>query len=172
LTETARNLERGGADFIVIPCNTAHYFYNYVAKAVSIPVLHMIREVAKATQTTLPKCKKAGLLGTSGTVATNLYQTEFKKIGVEVIVPDAKNQAKVMDAILLIKSGSFKAKAKAKLKEIGNMLIEEKGAESIILGCTDIPVVISQKDFDLPVFDSNLILAMETVIFAQQVAKH
>ena len=167
LTETARNLERAGADFIAIPCNTAHYFYNDIARAVSIPVLHMIKEVGKSVQAILPGCQKIGLLGTSGTVSSGLYQIEMKGRGIEVISPAPEYQARVMEAILMIKSGTHKDKAEAALKKIGNMLIEKYQAEGIILGCTDIPLVIGRDDFSVPVFDSNWVLAEATVKFAR-----
>lgn len=167
LVETAQNLERAHADFIAIPCNTAHYFYDHIAKAVHIPVLHMIKEVAESVQRTLPNCKKIGMLGTSGTVRTNLYQKEMKGRGIEVIIPTPDLQKNVMDSILLIKSGSGKDKAKAELKRIGNILLDQYKAEGIILGCTDIPVVIGKADFSVPVFDSNLVLAEATVEMAR-----
>jgi len=169
LIKTAKNLEKAGVDFIAMPCNTAHYFYDEVAKEISIPILHMIREVAQAVQASLPECKKAGLLATSGTITTNLYQTELQKIGVEVIAPDPEYQAKVMDAILLIKSGQEKERAREELLKIGSLLIEQGNAQAIILGCTDIPVVIRTDDFTVPVFDSNWVLAEATVKLARGV---
>ena len=168
LIETAKNLEKAGVDFIAIPCNTAYYYYEDLVKEISIPILHMIREMAQAVQTSLPECKKVGLLATSGTVTTNLYQTEFQKIGVEVIVPDPKQQAKVMDAILIIKSGEEKGKAREELIKIGNLLIEQDKAQAIVLGCTDIPVVLRTDDFSVPVFDSNWVLAEATVKLARE----
>ena len=167
LVETAKNLERAGADFIVIPCNTVHYFYEDLVREISIPILHMIREVSYAVKASLPECQRVGLLATSGTTASNLYQTEFQKIGVEVVVPDPEYQTKVMDAILTIKSGHEKDRAREELTKVANLLIEQGRAQALILGCTDIPVVIKANDFSVPVFDSNLVLAKATVKFAR-----
>jgi aspartate racemase len=164
LVKTAKNLEKAGVDFIVIPCNTAHYFYEDLVKEVTVPVLHMIREVADAIKTSLPECKKVGLLATTGTVTSNLYQRDIQQKGIEVITPDAQDQAKVMDAITKIKAGQ-KDIARKLLVEIGKLLIKNK-AEAIILGCTDIPVVIKKTDFTVPVFDSNMVLAEATTKFA------
>ena len=165
LVETAKNLERAGVDFIVIPCNSAHYFYEDLVREISIPILHMIREVVHAVKAYLPECKKVGLISTTGTVACNLYQKELLKVGVEVIVSDPQSQAKVMDAILRIKAGREKEKARKELTEAANLLIERK-AEALILGCTEVPLVITAGDFPVPMFDSTRILAEATVKFA------
>ncbi len=166
LVKTARNLERAGVDFIVIPCNTAHYFYEDLAKEISLPILHMIREVVSAVKTSLPECKRVGLLATTGTITSNLYQKDFQKEGIEVIAPDSQGQAEVMDAILKIKAGQGKDMARKQLIKAGNLLIERK-AQALILGCTDIPLVIKTTDFAVPVFDSNIVLAEATVKFAR-----
>jgi len=167
LVETAKNLERAGADFIVIPCNTVHYFYEDLVREISIPILHMIREVTHAVKAYLPECQRVGLLATSGTITANLYQAEFQKIGVEVIVPDPQYQTKVMDAIQAIKSGGGKDRAREELTKVADLLIQQGKAQALILGCTDIPVVIRMNDFSVPVFDSNLVLAEATVRFAK-----
>ena len=166
LVETAKNLEKAGVDFIAIPCNTVHYFYEDLVREISVPILHMISEVAGAVSASLPKCERVGLIATTGTIASNLYQKEFKKIGVEVMVPDSQCQAEVMDAILRIKAGRAKDKPRKELIEIGNLLIESK-AQALILGCTELPLVLKARDFSVPVFDSTEILAEATVKFAR-----
>lgn len=165
LIATARNLEKLGVDFIAIPCNTVHYFYDDLIKEITVPVLHMIREVAKAAKSTNSKYEKVGLLATTGTVTANLYQREFQKIRIEVIVPTPKVQTDVMDAIQEIKAGHDKNLAKKVLIKVARQLLEQK-AQALILGCTDIPLVIRQQDFTVPVFDSNQILAEAAVKFA------
>ncbi len=163
--ETGRNLERAGADFIAIPCNTVHYFYDDLVKELSIPVLHMIKEVTSAIKASLPECKKVGLLATTGTVTANLYQKECQKVGIEVLVPDTQGQDRIMAAILKIKAGLSKAGARNVMIKEAKRLLERK-AEAIILGCTDIPLVIRKNDFSVPVFDSNQVLAEATVELA------
>jgi aspartate racemase len=166
LLETARNLERAGVDFIVIPCNTAHYHYDELVKNLSLPVLNVVKETLSAVLATLPDCKKVGLLATSGTVTSGIFVKEFQKKDIEVIVPSSENQAEVMKAILDIKSGRDKGEIKTKLIGIGNLLAQTNGVKALVLGCTDIPPVINQEDFSIPVFDSNMILANATVRFA------
>ncbi len=165
LVDTAKNLERAGVDFIVIPCNTVHYFYEDLRKELSVPVLHMIREVVSAVGVSFPECRRLGLLATTGTVSANLYQDEIRKVGVKAMAPDADGQAEVMAAILSIKAGREKAGAREALIKVGNQLLKG-GAEGIILGCTEVPLVIRPKDFAVPVFDSTRILAEATVKFA------
>lgn len=171
LVETGKKLEKAGVDFIVIPCNTVHYFYDDLTKHISVPVLHIIREVTNAIKTSLPSCKKVGLLATTGTVTSSLYQKECQKVGVEVLVPDRKGQAKVMEAILRIKGGSSKVSTREAILKEGYQLCRH-GAEALILGCTDIPLVIKVNDFPVPVFDSNWVLAQATVKFAKSGNEH
>ncbi|MBU4562061.1 amino acid racemase, partial [bacterium] len=96
LRESARNLEKAGADFIVIPCNTAHYFLSSIQKNVKIPVLNMIEEAASETQQRIPQIKKVGLLASIGTYKTEIYHQQFKKFNIEVIYPNEKDKEEVM----------------------------------------------------------------------------
>jgi len=166
LLETARNLEKAGVDFIAIPCNTVHYYYKDLTKEINTPILNMIQEVAEAITASLPNCKSLGLLATTGTVTSNLYQKWFQNSGIDVIVPDTQSQAKIMEAILAIKAGQRKGKARKYIIEAANLLID-RGVQALALGCTDIPLVIKESDFPVPVFDSNEILAEATVKFAR-----
>jgi len=166
LIETAKNLERANADFIVIPCNTVHYFYENLVAEISIPILHMVSEVAHAVNASLPGCKRIGLIATIGTVASDLYQKKMQRLGVKVIVPDPQCQAKVMDAIRRIKAGYVRGKARKEIIEAGNLLIE-RDAQALILGCTDVSLVVKAGDFPVPVFDSTEVLAKAAVKFSK-----
>ena len=166
LLETAKNLEKANADFIIIPSNTVHYFYEDLVTEISVPILHMISEVAHAVTASLPGCKRLGLIATTGTVTSSLYQKQFRKLGIEVIVPDPLCQAKVMDAILSIKASHVRGRAKREIIEAANLLIERE-AQALVLGCTDVPLVVKASDFPVPVFDSTEILAEATVKFAR-----
>lgn len=123
LVETAKNLEKANADFIVIPSNTVHYFYEDLVTEISVPILHMMSEVPHAVSASLPGCKRLGLIATTGTLASNLYQKQFRKLGVEVIVPDPQCQAKVMDAILSIKASHIRGRARREIIKAANLLI-------------------------------------------------
>jgi len=166
LLETAKNLEKNNVDFIVIPCNTAHYFYEDLVAEISVPILHMISEVTQAVSYSIPGCRKLGLIATSGTVASNLYQKQFEESGVVVIVPDTQSQAKVMDAILDIKENQEKDWARRQIIEAANLLMERE-VQALLLGCTDITLVVNENDFPVPLFDSTEVLAKATVRFAR-----
>jgi aspartate racemase len=165
LVRGARTLEISGADMIIIPCNTAHYFVNEVQKSVSIPIINMIKETAKRIKSKYPEIKRIGLLATTGTVATKIYHQELAKYNIEVITPSETIQENiVMDAIYGqkgIKAG-FHRKPKQQLEIAGEKLIK-KGAELIIAGCTEISIVLKQKSVNYCVVDPLVILA-ETAI--------
>ena len=98
MVKSAQRLESIGADLLIMPCNTAHNFYDAVASSVSIPVLHMIAITRDALKSRGVKC--AGLLATDGTVQTGIYQRTFEGSGVELLTPDhSEDQAAVMDII-------------------------------------------------------------------------
>ncbi len=162
LVATARAVEAAGADLIVIPCNTAHYFYEPIRRAVRVPVLHIMEEVARAAAARMPGLGRVGLLGTRATVATGLYQRVFAPAGTEVLAPDPKGQAVIDRLIYAIKS----SQADEALAEAGASVgrrLGEAGAEAIILGCTELPLVLREGNLGLPLLDSNLILAEAAV---------
>lgn len=161
LQETARNLERAGAGLIAIPCNTAHYFWEEIQAAVRIPVLHMMEEVGREVALSFPGLRRAGLLGTCATVRTRLYDRVLNPLGVEVLVPESNAQAEVDRAILLIKAGEL-APAHDPLLAAAREL-EREGAEALVLGCTEIPLVLRAEEVGVPLIDATWILAKAAV---------
>jgi len=162
LQETARNLEKAGADFIIIPCNTAHYFLPLIKKSVRIPILNMIRETAQDIRQSTPQIKKVGLLASIGTYKTDIYLQYFKKYDIEVIYPDEKDKEKVMKAIYAVKAGNLSEKIKENFLKITQKIID-KGAETIIAGCTEIPLILKEDDNLVPLIDPTQILAKAAV---------
>jgi len=158
LQETARNLEKAGADFIIIPCNTAHHFLSSIQKSVKIPVLNMIEEAAKETQQIIPQIKKVGLLASIGAYETEIYHQHFKKFNIEVISPEEKDKEEVMKAIYVVKAGNLFERIKKSILKIAQELID-KGAEVIIAGCTEIPLILKEGDVSVPIIDPTQILA-------------
>jgi len=156
-------LKKSKCKFIVIPCNTAHYWYDDLKKRINLPMINMPQEVFKYT---LKKCKKKskiGLLATEGTLKTGVYNKFFNK-NYNLVYPDNINQKKsVNKAIKLVKMGKVKAANKT-IKPAIDYLIKKK-CKKIILGCTELPIAIfafksfktikSSKIF----LDPNLILA-------------
>jgi aspartate racemase len=165
LISTSRSLEAAGADFLVIPCNTAHYFLSQVQESVSIPIIDMTKVLVKNVLSGYPPIKKIGLLATTGSIRGEIYQKYFKSVGVEVILLSDEDQEElVMGAIygdVGIKAGK-KNLPKKKLKCAAEKLIE-MGAEGVVLGCTEIPLVLRQKDFDVRLYDPMDLTAKEIV---------
>jgi len=162
LRESARNLEKAGADFIIIPCNTAHYFLPSIQESVKIPVLNMIVEAASETQQRIPQIKKVGLLASMGTYKIKIYHQRFKKYNIEVISPEEKDKEEVMKVIYAVKAGNLSEEVKNNILKITQKLID-KGAEAIIAGCTEIPLILKEQDISVPLIDPTQILAKAAV---------
>jgi aspartate racemase len=158
---SARRLQVMGAQILAMPCNSAHYWYQEISISVDIPLINMIEEVFR---TVVNKgLNRAGLLATNGTVAAGVYSKAASDV--ELILPDKDMQEKVHGAIYSIKgaAGQELLDIQADLLAAAEEL-KERGAEGIILGCTEIPIVINQNDVrDLPVFDSTQVLVEATL---------
>ena len=166
MIETAKNLERAGADFIVIPCVSAHYFIRELREGIAIPVISIIDEVAREIERRLPGMKRTGLIATTGTIRAGLFQDRLWELGVEVLVPPPEDQeGLVMSSIYGesgIKAGFISSENREKILKASKALIE-KGAQGIIGGCTEVPVVVHQRDIEVPFFDSLNILALAAI---------
>ena len=163
LLEGCRSLEKSGCKFIVIPCNTAHYWYDDLRKQIKIPIINMPREVFLHTKKNCKKKSKIGLLATEGTLKTEIYDKIFKN-DYELIKPVDSLQIKsVNKTIKHVKMGNIKLAEKS-IKPAINYLIKQK-CKKIILGCTEIPIAIfaykSLKNAKISklYLDPNLILA-------------
>ena len=163
LIDGCKVLKRGKCKFIVIPCNTAHYWYDDLKKKVDIPIINMPGEVYKFTKKNCKKNSSIGLLATEGTLKTGIYNKFFDK-NYNLIHPnDIIQKRYVNKAIKLVKMGNVKVANKVIKKAIDYLL--KKGCKKIILGCTELPIAIfAFKSFkkikSSKVFlDPNLILA-------------
>lgn len=166
LIESARVLHQAGAEFLAIPCITVHHFYNEIQKAVSIPILHMIKETAIYVKNKHPDLKRIGLLATTGTIKAGLFQKEFEPLGIKTILPSSEIQeALVMEAIYGkggIKGGVTDRRPRELILKAAQHLIDlEVGA--IIEGCTEIPLVLRDGDLPVPLIDPTWILAKAVV---------
>ena len=165
LVATARNVEAAGADLIVIPCNTAHYFFQAIQAAVRVPVVHIMQEVAGAASRRFPRIGRVGLLATRATVATGLYQDAFRPLGAAVVVPDQHGQEVIDRLIYAIKAQGVDDALRSAGVAVGRGL-NRAGAEAIVLGCTELPLVLGEDTLGLPILDSNLTLAEVAVRLA------
>ena len=167
MTATGKNLEKAGADFLIMPCNTAHYFHAELQKALGIPLLHMIKLSAKYVAESYPQVKKTGLLATDGTLASRLYHDSYAEYGLETLTPGEASQSDVMDAIYkYIKRGDLETGGKL-LHRVAKELIEA-GAEAVICGCTEVSLVLHDGDLTVPVVDPLQVLAEEAVKLAKE----
>ena len=157
LADAAKRLEKAGADFIVICTNTMHKVFGQVQAAVKIPVLH----IAETTAEIMKKDKiiKTGLLGTKFTMEQDFYKSVLAENGIEAVVPDEDGRKTVNDVIYNeLCMGQIKESSKKQFLEIIEKL-RDQGAQAVILGCTEIGLLVEQKDVDIPVYDTALIHA-------------
>ncbi len=159
LIDGLRKLESFGSDFIAIPCNTINCFLPEMRKCIPIPIIGIIEEALGKIE--LERSKSVGLLATTPTIENSLYKSNKIKI----IAPQKNDQKIVNKVICNILAGKKLDKDKKVLGKIVGSLINE-GAEAIVLGCTDLPLLIKQEDYDVKIFDTVEILAESTVRYA------
>ncbi|MGI6357602.1 MAG: aspartate/glutamate racemase family protein [Bacillota bacterium] len=165
LIAMAKRLEAAGCDFLIIPCNTAHFFAKAVEAAVGIPFLSMIDNVAEVAAKLVPPGSAVGIMATDGTLQNRLYHDALEKVGLVPMVPDAEAQAQVMEIIYGpegVKAGVLDQKLRLSAQQVANGLIA-RGAAAIIAGCTEIPLVLADGDVSVPVLDSTGLLAKAAV---------
>lgn len=155
IVESGKKLEMCGAELLLIPCNTSHYFYDDIQEQLSVPVVNMIAETAKVCLEN--GYTKVGVLATTGTCNTNTYGRELNKFGVEAVYPDTEGQKKVMEIIY----DQVKAGRKINVQILDQTLkkMASEGAQAFILGCTELPFAIKNGDFGYHFLDSLDILA-------------
>jgi aspartate racemase len=158
LRYSVRKLESAGASFIAIPCNTAHYYFDFMQESVNIPIINMIVETAIEVAKKYPDVKKVGLLATSGTIGTGLYHKELEARGIEVITPDDSIEINmVMKAIYGLKSKTD-PQVNEDLITIAGQHLADRGAEIIVLGCTEIPLIYNPARVNLPMVSASKVL--------------
>ncbi|WP_128896549.1 aspartate/glutamate racemase family protein [Longirhabdus pacifica] len=161
LRDAALALEKAGADFIVICTNTMHKVVPFMEEKLTIPILH----IADATAKQIQKCKlnKVGLLGTMYTMEQDFYKSRMEANGITVVVPDKKDMETVNRIIFKeLCLGEIKPSSKADYQKVIHSLVN-KGAEGIILGCTEIGLLIKEEDSEIPIFDTTIIHAMQAL---------
>jgi aspartate racemase len=161
LGDAAVSLEKGGADFIVICTNTMHKVADSIQARINIPILH----IAEATAEEIKKStiKNVGLLGTKYTMEQDFYKSLIESKGIQVLIPDQDDRDMVNKIIFEeLCLGKIKQSSRDYYKKVISGLIED-GAEGIILGCTEIGLLVKQEDAAVPLFDTALIHAIESV---------
>lgn len=167
MIRAAQDLERGGAEMIVICTNTMHKMAGDVAGSVSIPLVH----IADATGEAINKqgLKRVALLGTKFTMEQDFYKGRLAtNYDLDVLIPDERDRQAIHDIIYNeLCVGKISVDSKKIFQRIIKKL-QSEGAEGVVLGCTEIPLLIQQADVDVPIFDTTKIHAEAAVAFALQ----
>jgi len=165
LVESARLLERGGAGIIAIPCNASHHFLPRIAPLIGIPILDMIGETCRRVVKERPAVETVGLLAASGTVHARVYHRALESAGIRVLVPDTPGQERMHRAIMQVKAGAHDANTREIFHREGSSLVG-RGAQAVILGCTEIPLAFDVERAGYRIFDATGILAEAAVAWA------
>jgi aspartate racemase len=162
--DAAQKLKKSSAKFFVICANTLHQYVDVLEKETNLKIVHIADATSKEIKR--EELSKIGLLGTKFTMEMDFYTKKLKEVGIESIVPDKPDRLFIHNAIMneLLKE-EFKEETKAKFLKIINDL-EQRGAQGIVLGCTEIPLLIKQEDTHLQLFNTLEIHAKAAVDFA------
>ncbi|MEK7497278.1 MAG: amino acid racemase [Patescibacteria group bacterium] len=163
LIKGVKKIDSIGVDFVVMPCNTAHYFYSSMSKSISVPFINIFSVVAEKIK--LQELKKVGFLSTETTIRYKSFGDIFKKNSIKLIFPNQVDQNKLTQIILNILAGKKSKADKIQIKKIIKKM-KQGGAEAIVLACTDLPILIKQGDVGIKIFDTVEILAEATIKYA------
>jgi len=164
LLEAANKVISAGAECVLLCANTLHYFADELQKSIAVPLINIAVETAAHIKR--KKLSTVGLLGTKQTMEEDFYKSKLNEKGIEVLVPDTFAREFVHNTIINeLLAGKFRNKSKEGFVDIIKRL-SRFGAEGIIMGCTEIPLLISQEDADIPLFDTLLIHAQAAANFA------
>jgi len=166
LAAMARRLEQAGADFLVIPCNTAQAYEQNILDAVSIPLISIIEETVAAIGEVAPAAKAIGVLATAGCLHADLYQRAMANNDLIPVLPDSEEMEQLMRLVFGVKEGATDDSVKQSMRELANALVA-RGADAIIAGCTEIPLVLDESMLDVPLISSTDVLAQKTVQLAK-----
>lgn len=169
LIKSAIRLEEIGADYLVMPCNTAHRFYREIVEEINIPFLNMIEETAKYIKKTDPDIRKVGLLSTEGTIKARIYDEVFEKYNIEVIKPSDKNQKYITELIYNTKKDIRQENIEGVYKAIDEL--RKNGVERLIAGCTEISVTIDMYSIKENIIDPMKIISIKAIEYAGKIPK-
>ena len=160
-----RALSRAGADFAVLSCISAHYFFPRIVPRSPIPLLSLINETLAAVKRMRPVPRTVGLIATTGTVRSGTVARTFEAAGIEVITPSARDQKKIMTAIYGkkgVKAGFTEGPPRTILLEIAAGLVR-RGAQAVLAGCTEVPLVLKPANLSVPLVEPMIIGARAAV---------
>jgi aspartate racemase len=166
LGKMAKRLEDAGADFLVMVCNTAHVFLDDVHAKSSIPFISIIDESVNEIDRVRPDARKVGVMATDGCLSSGIYRDAVAASGREVLEPEGNELDELMRLITEIKAGNQGEAIALGMQGVANALID-KGADVLISGCTEIPIVFNGENCAVPVIPSTYVLAERTLEYAK-----
>ncbi len=161
LADMARGLEAGGCDFLVMPCNTAHAFQDDIKAAVDIPFVSII----DATLDAAKDAKCVGVIATTGCIRAAIYQPVLESRGMDYVLPSDAEVDELTQLSFEVKSGNKSDKIRADMRRLAETLIE-RGADLIVSGCTEFPLVLAADDLAVPLLSSTDELVRKTIAIA------
>jgi len=164
MVNAAKRLEKANADFILICTNTMHRMAEDVTKSINIPLLHIVDATAEKAKE--KNINKIGLLGTKFTMEQDFYKDKLKKHGIDTLIPN-ESQRNIVHNIIYeeLCMGEIRDSSRESIKNIISYL-GDNGAQGIVLGCTELPLLIKQEDSHIPIFDTTVIHAEAAVDFS------
>jgi len=165
LVSMAAGLEAAGAEFLVMPCNTAHVFQDAIRGAINIPLISIIDETISAIAEKLPDADAVGVLATDGCLRAGIYQAAFVDNGLTSVLPTGGELEELMILIGRIKAGDRGDGVVDRMGKLARALVG-RGAQVIVAGCTEIPLVLDDKMLSVPLISSTDVLARKTVALA------
>ncbi|MEI9994325.1 MAG: amino acid racemase [Rhizomicrobium sp.] len=166
LIAMAQGLERQGADFLTVPCNTAHHYLAQIAKAVSIPVLDMVALAIARLDALAPKVERVGMLASPAVEKVGLYAARLRDAGMTALFPDAPGQGRMLAVIRAVKAGAVTPQSRADYAALAAALAQD-GADAFLIACTELSVLGAPAGIALPVVDALDALVTETVRIAR-----
>ncbi len=165
MVASAGSLERAGADFIVIPCISAHFFLDELRSNVNLPILSIFDVMADHISQNHPNVSQVGLLATTGTVQGGRFQERFDRAGIRTLVPGTEDQLLIMSAIYDIKDSHCLRSRDEISRSVNNVAcrLATQGALGIVAGCTEIPLVLQSLELPVPVFNPLILLARAAI---------
>ncbi len=167
LAAMAAGLERAGADFLVMACNTAHAYTSDIRAAVSIPFVSMIDEARDGCLAAWPDVRRIGVLAAQGCLDAALYQRAFGDAGRDVVRLGPADQTRFMALLTRIKRGDSSTALRAEMRALGERLVAD-GADVVVAACTEVPLVLVDGDLPRPLFDPTAHLAARCVRYARR----
>lgn len=165
LVDGANILKQAGADFIIMPCLTAHHFLSRITSQLPLPFLSLVEESLNWTLKEIPWIKKAGLISSTGTLESGIFHETFTRESIQVITPEKDEQKQVMEAIFGargIKAGFTSGPPQKTIVHTAQRLIQ-RGAEAVIAGCTEIPLVLKPSALSVPLIEPMKITARASI---------